>query len=154
MQCTHDITPTISYIASTLSVSSQPLYLWSLANCMYDVPPTLYVTSYAPHITSHPLFMTSHHWSQHITSTEFMTSHSLKRLHKHDITNVTSAISPTISDITSTLSVSSNPEYRLYDTHSLDDITHYLCDIILNMHGLRWTLYDITLLYDDITTII
>ena len=37
----------------------------------------------------------------------------------HDIT-------PSISDTTSTLSVSSRPEYQLYHTHSLYDITHYI----------------------------
>ena len=72
-----NITHSISGIASTVSVSPQPLYLWSLANCMYDITPTLYMTSYAPYIMSHPLFMTYHHCSHHIASTVFLTSHTL-----------------------------------------------------------------------------
>ena len=38
-----------------------------------------------------------------------------------------SAISPTISNTTSTVSVSSNPGYQLYHTHSMYDITHTIC---------------------------
>ena len=56
MHCIHVITPTVSNTASTVSVSSQPLYIWSLNNCMYDIIPTIYMAPYAPYITSHPLF--------------------------------------------------------------------------------------------------
>ena len=41
MHCTHDITPTVSDIASTISVSSQPLYWRSQTYSMYDITPTL-----------------------------------------------------------------------------------------------------------------
>ena len=41
--------------------------------------------------------------------------------HTHGNTNIISAIWPTISNSTSTLSVSSNPGYHLYHTHSLYD---------------------------------
>ena len=44
--------------------------------------------------------------------------------HTHGNTNVISAIWPTISNTTSTVSVSSNPGYQRYHTHSLYDITH------------------------------
>ena len=44
--------------------------------------------------------------------------------HTHGNTNVISAIWPTISNTTSTLSMSSNPGYQLHDTHCLYDITH------------------------------
>ena len=41
--------------------------------------------------------------------------------------NVISAICPTISKTTSTVSVSSNPGYQIYHTHPLYDITHTKC---------------------------
>ena len=44
--------------------------------------------------------------------------------YQHGNTNIISAIWPTISNPTSTVSVSSNPRYPLYHTHSLYDITH------------------------------
>ena len=148
MHCTHGITPTISDIACTVSVSSQRLYLWSLVNCMYDVPPTIYMTSYAPYITSYPLFMTSHHCSHHILSTAFMTSHTLYMTsqtwhHKRYICHLTHSTwhyIHSISVIKPSVSIIPHP---LSGWH----YTHYMCDIILNMHGLTWTLYDITPLY-------
>ena len=77
MHGVHDITPTISEMASTVSVSSQRLHWWSQTNCIYDIPPTLCMSSYALYTTSYPLFMFSHHCSYHITSTAFTTSHPL-----------------------------------------------------------------------------
>ena len=56
MHCIHVITPPISNTASTVSESSQSIYVWSLNNCMYGITPTLYMTSYAPWIMSHPLY--------------------------------------------------------------------------------------------------
>ena len=54
---------------------------------------------------------------------------------------------PTISNTTSTVSVSSNPGYQLYHTHSLYDITHTIhrikYDIVLSMHAITTTVYDI-----------
>ena len=76
MHSIHDITPTISEMASTISVSSR-LYWWSQTNSMYDITPTLRMPAYALYTTSHPLFMTLNHCSYHITSTAFMTSHTL-----------------------------------------------------------------------------
>ena len=56
MHCIHVITPMISNTVSTVSVSSQPLYICFLNNCMLYNTPILYMTSYAPYIMSHPLF--------------------------------------------------------------------------------------------------
>ena len=113
----NDITPTISAMASIVSVSSQQLHWCSQTNCMYDITPTLRMPSHALYTTSYPLFMTSHHCSYHITSTSFMTSHTLYILHHtHGNTNIISAIWPTISNTASTVSVSSNPGYHLYHT--------------------------------------
>ena len=69
--------PTISEMASTISVSSQSLYWWSHTNSIYDITHTLRMPAYALYTMSHPLFMTSHHCSYHITSTAFMPSHTL-----------------------------------------------------------------------------
>ena len=77
MHCVHDITPTISEMASIISESSQRLHWWSQTNSIYDITPTLRMPSYALYTTLYPLFMTSHHCSYHITSTAFMTSHPL-----------------------------------------------------------------------------
>ena len=124
MHCIHDITTTISEMASNKSVSSQWLYWWSQMNCMYDITSILHMPSYALYTMSYPLFRTSQHCSYDITPTAFMTSHTLymtshtwqyKRYIYHW---------PTISNTTPTVSVSSNPEYQLYHTHSLYDITH------------------------------
>ena len=80
--------------------------------------------------TLHPLHSWHHtHYIRHYT---------------HDNTKVISAISPSISDTTLTVSVSSDPVYQLYYTHSLNDITHYMYDITFSMHDIIWTLYDIT----------
>ena len=68
MHCIHDMTPTISEMASTISLSSQRLYWWSQTNPMCDITPTLRMPAYALYTTSHPLFMTSSHCSYHITS--------------------------------------------------------------------------------------
>ena len=77
MHCVHDITPIISEMESTVSVSSQRLHWWSQTNCMYGITPTLRFPFYALYTTSYPLFMFSHHCSYHIISTAFMTSHPL-----------------------------------------------------------------------------
>lgn len=53
--CIHDITPNISDIASTVSVSSQPLYWWPQINCKCDITHTLCMQLYPLSITSHPL---------------------------------------------------------------------------------------------------
>ena len=65
--------------------------------------------------------------------------------HTHINTNVISAIWPSISNTTSTVSVSSNPRYQLYHTHSLYDITHTVCvtsySVCLLSQQLFMTLY-------------
>ena len=108
----------ICVITTPLLMVSDQLYVWH--HTTLPMPP------YAFYSTSHPLFMTSHHCNYHITSTAFMTSHTLYMTshtwkYKRHICHLT-AISNTIS----TVSVSSNPGYQFYHTHSLYDITHTL----------------------------
>ena len=148
MPCVHDITPNISAKASTESVSSQRLHWWSHTNFMYDITPTLPMPPYALYTTSHPLFMTSHHCNYHITTTAFRTSHTLYMTsqtwqYKHSICHLTHyiehyihcicVIKPRVSIIPHPLSVWHH--------------THYTCDIILSMHAITTTVYDIIPLY-------
>ena len=131
----HQIIYDITY---TVFMTSLPLYLkwhlpylchhsdycWSQTNFMFDITSTLRMPSYALYTTSKPLL-----WLHTIV---LITLHPLHPWHhtpyiwhhRHGNTNVISAIWPTISNTTSTVSVSSNPGYQLYHTHSLYDITH------------------------------
>ena len=106
---------------------SEQLYVWHHSHFIYDilctkhnVTLTLWVHTIVV-TTLHPLH--SWHHTQYIWH------------HTHDNTKVISAISPSISDTTSAVSVSSNPVYQFYHTHSLYDITHYTYGISFSMHG-------------------
>ena len=123
---------------------SEQLYVWHHTHFIYDilctldnVISTLWVHSIVV-TTLHPLHSWHHtHYTRH---------------HTHDNTKVISAISRSISDTSSTESVSSNPLYQLYYTLSLYDITHYMYDITFCTHDIIWTLYDITPYRCDITS--
>ena len=126
----------ICVLTTPLIMISVPLYVWHHTHFIYDnlctihnVTSTLWVHTIVV-TTLHPL----HSW--HHTH--------YKRIHTHDKTKVISTTSPSISDTTSTLSVSSKPVYQLYHTHSLYDTTHSMYDISFSMHGIACTLYDIT----------
>ena len=66
------------------------------------------MAQYALYMTSHPRFMTS----QHCT---------------HDIKAIISHITPTISDSTSTVSLSSHRDYRSYNPHCMYEYTATIC---------------------------
>ena len=91
-----------------LYLTSYPRYLWHHIQYIDGITPTVFMRS-------HPLYMTILYTSHH---TNYIWHHT------HDIINVISAISPTISDTASTISLSSNPVYQIYHTHSLDALTH------------------------------
>ena len=116
-QIIYEITCTVFMISPALSPKSNPPYLFHHNDSIDGLRPTLCVTS-------HPLY-----GCQLMHSTQ-------RRDHTHVNTNIISAILPAISNTTSTVSVSSNPGYQLYHTHSLYDITHYRCDIIFSMHAI------------------
>ena len=78
-----NFTVTLPDITATVSVSSHPVDQFYQAQCMYDIIATMCMTSYALHVTSHPQFRTSHHFMYDIRST--------------------------LSDLTSTVSLSSHP---------------------------------------------
>ena len=126
MPCAHDITPNTSEMASTIFVSSQWLHWWSQTNCMYDSHP-LYVCNLM-HSTQRHIHSLWLHTIVVITLQPLHSGHLTPYIwhNTHGTTNVISAIWPTISNTTSTVSVSSNPAYQLYHTHSLYDITHTL----------------------------
>ena len=91
----------ICVITPTHSMISHPIYVWHYNHYMYrTIYPIWGITSILYEITPHYV------WH-----------------HMHCIIDIT----PSISDITSTLSMSSRPVYQLYHTNSLYDITHTLC---------------------------
>ena len=97
---------------------------------------------------SHPPFIISHHCSYHITSTEFMTSHTLymtshTRQHKCYICHLTHYIWHYIHCIcVINPSVSNIPHPLTWRHHTL-----YRYDIVFSMHDITWTFYDKTPLY-------
>ena len=92
-----NFTATMSDITPNVSVSSHPVDQFYQAQCMYDITASMCMTSYALHVTSHPQFRTSHHFMYDIRST--------------------------LSDLISTLSLSSHPLYWWYHSHSMYDLT-------------------------------
>ena len=126
-------------ITCTVFMTSLPLYLkWHPPflchhNDSTDVfRPTVCMTSHRPYVCHlmHSTQCLIHSlWFHTILVITLHPLHSWHHTtyiwhHTHGNTNVISAIWPTISNTISTLSVSSNPGYHLYRTHSLDDITH------------------------------
>ena len=123
---------------NTLFMTSLPLYLkWHpLYLCHHNdsidgVRPTVCMTShplYACHLTHSTQRHIHSLWLHTIVVITLHPLHSWYHTpyiwhHTHGNTTVISAIWPTISNTTSTISVSSNTGYQLYLTHSLYDIT-------------------------------
>ena len=122
-----NFTATISDIIPTVSVSSHAVDEVYQIQCMFDITATMCMTSCALQVTSHPQFRTSHH---------FMYD---KRY--------------TLSDLNSTVSLSSHPPYRWYHNQYMYDLTfsylwhhiHYIYDIISTKYNIT------TLCVDDAT---
>ena len=135
----HDIyhwIQSIWVLTTPLSMISEWLYVWHHTYFIYDTLCTIHkVTST---LWVHTILVTTSHLLHSWHHTHYIWYHT------HDNTKVLSAISPSISDTTSTVSVSSNPGYQLHFTHSLYVITHYMYDITFSIHDITWTLYDIT----------
>ena len=146
IHCIPDITPTTLH----------PLYLGHHNHSSYDLWPTLCMIS-------HPLYVcylmksTYSHihslWTDTIVVITLLSLHSWSHTHyiwhhTHNNTTVISAISPVISDTTSTVSCFikcsiSVTQHILSGWHQ----THSMYDIIFSMRDITWTLYDITNLY-------
>ena len=135
----HDISHCIHsfcVLTTPLSRISEQLYVWHHTHFIYDILGTIhYITST---LWVHTIVVTTLHPLHSWHHTHYIWHHT------HDNTKVISATSPSISDTTTTLSVSSNPVYQLYYTHSLYVITHYMYDITFSIHDITWILYDIT----------
>ena len=99
----------------SVSMWSHPLYWWHNTHSIYDITPTVYMAQYALYMTTHPWFMAS--------------QHSI-----HDIKSIISHIIPIISDSTSTVSLSSHPDYPSYNPHCMYDNTATICMISYELH--------------------
>ena len=108
--CRHN--DSIDVLRTTLCMTSHPRYVCQLLHSTQPYIHSLWLQTIVA-ITLHPL----HSW--HHTP---YTGH-----HTHGNTNVISAIWPTISNTTSTVSVSTKTWYQLYHNHSLYDITQTMC---------------------------
>ena len=92
-----NFTATMSDITPIVFVSSNPVDQFYQTQCMYDIIATMCMTSFALHVTSHPQFSTSHQFMYEIRST--------------------------LSDLTSTVSLSPHPPYWWYHSHYMHDLT-------------------------------
>ena len=95
----------------TFCMISHPLYVWHPMNCTYSHIHSLRTDTI---VVITLLSLDSWHHTHYIC------------LHIHDSTNIISAISPTICDTQSTVSVSSNAVHQLYHTHTLRMTSHTL----------------------------
>ena len=129
----------ICVITSTLSMISQPLYVWYNIQYMWDILSTIFMTSYPLYMTTQPCVLITPHLA-HVW-------HHLhcRRRHNHSITP-----SHNLYDFTST---SGMTWHLLYQTshqlylchHNLStDIapsfewhhTHYMCDVICTIYNI------------------
>ena len=148
--CPH--TQSIDNITPTLCMTSHSPYVWHcLPYTRHHIltlwpQSTVFMSSHTLYLTSCPLYLCHNtHSFDDITPFIGMTAHPLYvqynityiRHHTHILWDHTTLcitshalfpdITPSISDTTSTLSVSSRPVHQLYHTSSLYDITHTLC---------------------------
>ena len=140
----------ICVITPTLSVISQPLYVWYHIQYMWDILSTIFMTSYPICMTTQTCVLIKPH-SAHVW-------HHLhyRRRHIHSITP-----SHSLYDFTSSSGMTSHPLYQtshqLYLCHHnlSTDITptfewhhtHYMCEVICTIYNIISTAYVITLLY-------
>ena len=128
----YDITCSVFMTSLPLYLKCYPPFLCHHNDSTDVLRPTVCMTSHRPYVCHlmhstqcliHSLWF---HTILVITLHPLHSGHHTPYIwyHTHGNTNVISAIWPTISNTTSTLSVSSNPGYHLNHTHSLDDITH------------------------------
>ena len=143
VHCICDITPTLSMI-------SQPLYVWYHIQYMWDILSTIFMTLY-------PLCMRSQHWMLIMPHSAYVWHHWCYRSrHIHYITP-----SHNLYDFTSTSGMTSQPlsqtSHQLYLRHLnlSTDITptfvwhhtNYMCDIICTIYNIISTSYVIPLFY-------
>ena len=149
------IWPTISNTTSTVFVSSNPGYQLYHTHSLYDITHNVRVTSYSVCMLSQQLIMTLYPSMYNITPSIYMTSYPICTLSPycfHDNTISIPDMSPTIFNITVTVSVSSHRRHThcidglLYRWHHNKCVSHptwHVYDIIPNLHHITFTLYDI-----------
>ena len=139
----------ICVITPTLSMISQPLYVWYHIQYMWDILSTIFMTSYPICMKSQPFVL--------ITANSAYVWHLLRyrRRHIHSITPRYN-----LWDFTSTAGMTSHPLYQtshqLYVCHHKLSTaisatfvwhhTHYMCDIICTIYNIISTDYVITTL--------
>ena len=137
-------------ITRTLSMISQPLYVWYHFQYMWDIFSTIFMASYTLCMTSQPCVL--------ITPYSAYVWHHLhyRRHHMHSITP-----SHNLYDFTPTSAMTSHPLYhtshQLYFCHHTLSTeftptfvwyqTHYICDIIRTIYNIISTSYVIPLFY-------
>ena len=151
----NDITPTFSVTSYALYITSQPIHM-SSQYCTYDITTSIYETTssmygnlYTIHETSQPLSLSSYpqyrkyhtHSLYDITFAICVSTFALyKTSYPHLMTtnHRVYVITPTISDILSTLFVSTNPLYWWYHTNCISEITS------AKFHEIISSVYDMT----------
>ena len=98
-----------------LSVSSHPLYRQHQTHSFYNITLAICVATFALYKTSQPHFLTSSHSFEDIT--------------------------PTLLDIVSTVSVSSQQIYQYYHSHYMYDITSSICETFCPLYLWHQTHY-------------
>ena len=140
----------ISVISPTLSMISQPLYVWYHIQYMWDILSTMFMTSY-------PLCMTSQTCVLITPHSAYVWHHLCYRRHQIHSTKP----SHNLYDFTTTSAMTSHSLYQtsqqlyLYHHNLSTDITptfvwhhtHYMCDIICTIYNIISIAYVITLLY-------
>ena len=118
----HDITPPISDVAPTVSLSSQPLHWYHTHFCMTSQ--TISVTSYALY-TSYPLLMSSHYSTNDSTSLTYETTSSMQfKIYTSHVTShsLVCVITPTL--------LWHHTRHRYSIFYTIEDITSSFYDII------------------------
>ena len=110
----------------SVSVWSHPLYQRYNTHSIYDITSTVSMAQYAMYMTSHPRFMTL----QHST---------------HDIKAIISHLTLIISESTSTVSLSSLPDYQSYNPPCMYDNTATICMTSYELHMASHPLFMISL---------
>ena len=117
-----DIISIVYDITATECVSSHPHFQQYNTFCIQDITPTICIISYTPikhhvHILWHHItFLWHHMYCIHDITSIISEMNSNIWHHTHGNANVISAIWPTVSNTTSTVSVSSYWGYHLYHT--------------------------------------
>ena len=109
----------------SMSVWSHPLYRWYNTHSIYDISSTVYMAQYELYTTPHPQFMTS----QYST---------------HDIKAIISHLTPIIYDSTSTVSLTSHPDYQSYNPPCMYDNTATICMASYELHMTSYPLFMIS----------